>query len=101
MFRLKFVKYNYGPYSFELTRALDTLQNTGLIDVETSLFASSDSKGFQTKQFTYTITKKGDEIILPKMDAMKEVIKKIKILLEKWNNVPRTKVIEHVYSKYM
>lgn len=84
----EFVKYNYGPYSFELTQAVDTLQNLGLINVTTTLFASSDTKGFQTKQFSYSITNKADELTKREEDKMKDFIIKVSALLKKWNNVP-------------
>ncbi len=96
-----FIKYNYGPYSFELTKALETLQTLGCIKVETILFASASEDGFQTKQFTYMITEEGEKLVNSKIDEMKEVAEKIKHLLKKWNNVPRAKIIEHVYSQYM
>jgi uncharacterized protein YwgA len=102
-FGFEFTKYNYGPYSFELTKALDSLETLGLISVDTSLFASSDSGGFQTKQFTYTLTSKGVEVTENSgiEKTQKEMVDKIKQLLKKWNNVPRQKIIEYVYSKYM
>lgn len=98
----EFITYNYGPYSFELTKALDTLQNLGLIVVESSFFASSNSNNQAIKQFTYYITDKGDKLIVSKGEKLpKELIEKIKLLVEKWNKVPRTKIIEYVYSNYM
>jgi uncharacterized protein len=97
-----FEKYNYGPYSFELTEALNSLESLGLIEVQTAFFSSSDSKGFQTKQFTYKLSDKGVKISEEiNLEKFKEVVDAIKKLVEKWNNVSRQKIVEHVYSKYM
>lgn len=99
-FGFEFTKYSYGPYSFELTKALESLETFGLINVETVFFSSSDSNGFQTKQFSYTITRKGIEIT-DNAKIEKEVVEKIKLLLKKWNNAPRQNIVGHVYSEYM
>jgi len=100
-FGFEFEKYNYGPYSFGLTKAVDALQELKLIDVETILFASSDQKGFQTKQFSYTLTSKAEELTKEKEENMKDFLVKLKLLIDKWNKVPRSEIIKHVYSKYM
>lgn len=99
-FGFEFTKYNYGPYSFELTKALDSLETLKLINIKTSLLALTDSNGFQTKQFSYTITEKGLQIT-EKIKVEKEVVEKIKQLIKKWNNVSRQNIVEHVYSTYM
>lgn len=99
-FGFEFTKYNYGPYSFDLTKALDAMETLGLIEVETSILPSTDFNGFQTKQFTYKITEKGLETTSnSKIEEKREVVEKIKQLVQKWNTVPRQKMIEHVYMQ--
>lgn len=97
----EFIKYNYGPYSFELTKALDSLETLGLIEVQMEVLSATDSKGFLNKKFVYTITNKGSDLVDTEKEKLKEVMEKIKQLVQKWNNVPRDKIVEHVYSKYM
>lgn len=97
----EFVKYNYGPYSFELTKELESLQTLGLIEIQMEINNSTDSNGFISKKFIYKITTKGNEIINSETEKLKEVVEKIKQLVRKWNTVPREKIVEHVYSRYM
>jgi len=99
-FGFKFEKYNYGPYSFDLTRALETLANLGMIEISVTMFDSTGNGGFQTKQFTYSLTKLGREN-LEKMGVDGSDDKKIKILVDKWNTLSREKIIDHVYERYM
>lgn len=100
-FGFEFTKYNYGPYSFELTTALDSLQAFELIEITTEISGSTKSGGFITKKFIYNITEKGKKVIGSESEKLKEVEPKIKLLVKKWNKVPRDKIIEHVYSKHM
>jgi len=97
----EFVKYNYGPYSFELTKALESLETLELIKIQMDVLNSTDSEGFINKKFIYMITDKGDKLVDLEFEKLKEVMEKIKLLVEKWNNVSREKIIEHVYSKHM
>lgn len=97
----EFIKYNYGPYSFELTQALDSLQTIELIEVTTESSNITDSNGFVNKKIIYQITDKGKNLADLESEKFKEVIEKIKLLVQKWNNVPRDKIVEYVYSKYM
>ena len=99
-----FEKYNYGPYSFDLTESLNKLEDNEFIEIEMEVLPSSDINGFQSKQFTYKISSKGNDFLSTSAsDIMKnlQTKEKIKQLLKKWNNLSRTKIVEHVYSKYM
>lgn len=97
----EFIKYNYGPYSFELTKALESLETLELIEIQMDILNSTDSEGFINKKFIYMTTDKGDKLVDSELEKLKEVFEKIKLLIEKWNDVSREKIIEHVYSKHM
>ena len=57
----EFIKYNYGPYSFELTKDLESLEKEGLLTIRKEEFAT-DSK-FPGKRFVFQLTKKGEKFI--------------------------------------
>jgi len=97
----EFIKYNYGPYSFELTKALETLKECELIEITTEILPASNQEGFESKKFTYQITDKGKKLIDAEIEKLREVFEKIKLLVEKWNNVSRDEIIRYVYSKHM
>jgi len=96
-----FEKYNYGPYSFELSNDLKALESFGLIKIDKNAF---DSKGlFEGKIFIFNLTEEGelivDKEITPKM--LPETISKLQKLVDTWNKEPLQNIIKYVYSKYM
>ena len=96
-----FVKYNYGPYSFELAKALNALEDGGLIKINMSLVSSPDEENVETKRFTFSLTEEGNQLISERQGIPEEVKNKIERLVKRWNNVPGSEIIRHVYSNYM
>lgn len=96
----EFLKYNYGPYSFELSNTLATLIDLGLIKEEKEFFDSANS--FQGKQIKYSLTEKGEKIINSDIGRFEEQEKAaIKSTIKKWNDKTLKQIINHVYEKYM
>ena len=97
-----FVKYSYGPYSFELTNDLETLESLELIDVAKSEFLNHGSP-FVGKQLTYILSKKGDKLIKDDEFLFADNTKKeiIDTVINEWNDKPLKTIIKYVYSKYM
>ena len=94
-----FTRYNYGPYSFELSNAINSLNEIGLISIHTELFESRDQ--FPGKIFKFSLTKKGSEILSKHLRSFSRDISKIKKVVSRWNDEPLDSIIKYVYSKYM
>jgi hypothetical protein len=94
----KFIKYNYGPYSFDLTKSLEALETTGFITVEKEEFETDGE--FPGKKFIFQLTEDGEKLIESE-ETKEEDSKIIKNVVEKWNNKPMEDIIKYVYSKYM
>lgn len=94
-----FEKYNYGPYSEELSRNLESLIDLGFIDVRTEIFETEGP--YPGVKNTYLISKKGREII-EKIEIFnsKETEMAEKIIKE-WNHKSYRDVIDYVYGKYI
>ncbi len=96
-----FMRYNYGPYSFELTEDLKILENLGLIFVDRQLFDGIRENGFQKKKITYQITAKGGQYAGKLKPTYKSYISKLKKFLPKFNSWSLDKIIKYVYAEYM
>lgn len=93
-----FEKYNYGPYSEELSRNLESLIDLGFIAVKEETF---DTDGhFPGVKNTYYITEKGKKVINGEVFNYDETTKVNKILTH-WNHKSYKEIIDYVYSKYM
>jgi hypothetical protein len=96
----KFEKYNYGPYSFQLSEDLKALQSLEFIKVDETIF---DTEGpFIGKLFIFSLSDKGKEImekIIPQISG--EDISKLTKLVNDWNSKPLPEIIDYVYSHYM
>ena len=53
----KFKPYFYGPFSQDISEALDLLENSGLIKVKAIDFGMQDS--FEVRKFVYELTNPG------------------------------------------
>ena len=93
----KFIKYNYGPYSFDLTKSLEALEKEGFITVEKEEFETDGE--FPGKKFIFQLTEEGENLI--ESEETKEDSNIIKNVVEEWNNKPMEDIIKYVYSKYM
>ena len=65
-FGLEFKSYYYGPYSSELTSAMDTLVSTGLLEQTTTRL------GVDVFRYDYVLTKQGKRLL----DATEKKLKK-------------------------
>lgn len=93
-----FEKYNYGQYSEELSRNLESLIDLGFIAVKEEIF---DTDGqFPGVKNTYFITEKGKKVINGNI-FNKEEITKVNEVLTNWNHKSYKDIIDYVYSKYM
>lgn len=94
----EFEKYNYGPYSFDLTDQLDTLVELGFIEKYTKTFPS-DGK-FQGKKFIYKLTDEGKEKARNASQEIKEPLKKS---ADKWDSSSASldSLLDYVYDEYM
>lgn len=93
-----FEKYNYGPYSEELSRNLESLIDLGFIAVKEEIF---DTEGhFPGVKNTYFITERGEKVLDREIFNEEETTKVNKILT-RWNNKSYKEIIDYVYSKYM
>ena len=97
----EFIKYNYGPYSFDMTRGLEALEEIGLIDVtEKSYVDVNDKDNELGKAFTFKLSDEGVRVIeQTQIDSHSKVI--IKKIISEWNPKSRAEIIKYVYSKYM
>ncbi len=95
----KFIKYNYGPYSFDLTKSLEALETINLITVEKEEFETDGE--FPGKKFIFQLTETGEKFIESEETKHEEDSKIIKNVVEEWNNKPMEDIIKYVYSKYM
>ncbi len=100
----EFISYNYGPYSFDLTDALETLTILGLVEEHTVYFGNDDKSLFPLKQIKYKITEKGEKTAkdierrTSFTDSEKLAIKKV---ISDWKDKSREEIVAYVYSKYM
>lgn len=94
----EFEKYNYGPYSFELSDKLSSLENLGFLEIEKKEFPSADS--FEGKEFIYSLTDKGEEAVGDLDDSDSKALQKV---ADKWNSSESSlqELIDYVYDKYM
>lgn len=96
----KFEKYNYGPFSFELSDDLNSLVTTGFIKEEKTIFGISDGKPMIKSNFELTVDGKTE--LKEKEDSIdNQTLESIKKVLEKWGSEPLDKILSYVYSKYM
>ena len=97
----KFIRYNYGPYSFDLTDTLNSMKTLNLIDENILIFGDPTSVTCP-KQLIYKLTEKG-RVLLKSLTVTisSSDTKKIKAVLADWNNKSREEIVKYVYSKYM
>ncbi len=95
----EFIKYNYGPYSFELTKDVETLEKEGFLTIEKEEF-TTDNK-FSGKRFMFQLTKKGEKFVKDNKNDFEIDSKIINETVKKWNKKPMGDIIKYVYSKYM
>lgn len=93
--KYKFEKYNYGPYSFELTDDLDALKQFGLIEVIVENFSTDD---FQGKIHKYKLTKKGEKALNNLSNDFLDPINKVS---NEWGSESLDEILDYVYGKYM
>jgi|SRR5665647_617712 len=87
----KFDKYHYGPYSWDLTEAIEDLIAIGYIKEE---------KGYYRDFITYVY--KLSYFALSKVEIPSRYIAKDKMqTLKKLSELPRSAIIEYVYRKYL
>lgn len=94
-----FEKYNYGPYSFELSEYLSALKTLNLISVDTEFFDTDDT--FIGKKITYKITEEGKTLAEKRVSDFPDFINSSKEVISKWANKPLDTIIEYVYANYM
>ncbi|MCK4729888.1 MAG: hypothetical protein KAT28_01075 [Candidatus Aenigmarchaeota archaeon] len=95
----EFIKYNYGPYSFELTKDIDALEKEGFLTIEKEEFATDNE--FSGKRFLFQLTKKGEKFVKDNKNNFEADSKVINGTVKKWNKKPMNDIIRYVYSKYM
>jgi uncharacterized protein YwgA len=92
----EFQKYNYGPYSFELTETLETLEDLDMISVSKKTFSTEGR--FKGKKFIYSLTEKGKK----QLDGVnKDVKQPLSSSSEEWGDKSLDDVLTYVYDKYM
>ena len=94
-----YVKYNYGPYSFELSQVLGVLEALGIIVAETVTFQVNGP--YDGKKITYSLTDKGGVFVQELKQRHADFIVHAKEVLTKWNSVPSSEIVKYVYAKYM
>jgi len=94
----KFEKYNYGPYSFDLSDDLNVLKSLGLISITKESFETEGM--FDGKVFHYRLTERGREKI---SEIRSEIIENVQTISQKWNSSERSleSLIDYVYDNYM
>lgn len=97
--RFEFIKYNYGPYSFQLTDCLNALEVLKLIKIQEEYFETSND--FPGRLHIYSLTDKGKKIVTKLKTDFLEESKKIEQIAIKWNTKQLKEIIQYVYSKYM
>ncbi len=95
----EFIKYNYGPYSFELTKDIESLEKEGFLTIEKEEFATDNE--FSGKRFIFQLTKKGEKFVKDNKNNFETDSKVINETVKKWNKKPMSDIIKYVYSKYM
>ncbi|RLI99693.1 MAG: hypothetical protein DRP06_03030 [Candidatus Aenigmatarchaeota archaeon] len=95
----EFIKYNYGPYSFELTKDIEALEKKGFLTIEKEEFSTDNE--FSGKRFLFKLTKKGKKFVKDNKNDFEIDSKVITETVKKWNKKPMGDIIRYVYSKYM
>ncbi len=98
----RFVKYHYGPFSFDLNDKLVDLKNKNLILVSEETFVSDDERNLG-KKIRYLLSSAGNEMYkrLTTKEKYRDYTSKTKKIVEKWNHRPLKEIKKYVYSKYM
>jgi len=58
-----FRPYHYGPFSYEISDALDFLESSGLLTVSEERFDSYGASGEERTITVFEVSKKGDEVV--------------------------------------
>lgn len=97
-----FQGYTYGPYSFQLTNDLETLESLELIRVHT--IPVNNSNKFAGKQFKYELSEKGKIEIEHSLSSnlFSETEKKsVEDIISDWNDKSLSEILDYVYPKYV
>lgn len=76
--RLGYRAYFYGPYSGEVTGAVNELQGLGFLNQSSASSGSVDPRGFEVARYDYALTSEGREIAQEKSEHYPEEWKGIK-----------------------
>lgn len=76
--RLGYRAYFYGPYSGEVTGAINELQGLGFLKQSSASSGSFDPQGFEVARYDYALTPEGKEIAQEKSELHPEEWTKIK-----------------------
>ena len=78
----RFAPYYYGPYSEHVARAVDSLVERGLVEVEVKPFPSDGP--FEGKLYRYTLTKPGNEMLveIKNQQATEHAVRALRKLLQ-------------------
>lgn len=96
-----FKPYYYGPYSDELMGDVEKLINEGYIDHRTEFVSVSHYGGYLEN--VYTLSEKGRDYLqenLPDSNIPESILRLIEETKSKYNDIPLSKLIRIVYSKY-
>lgn len=92
-----FSKHHYGPHSYHLTADAELLSQEGLIIKEQTL--GCNNRPYYFYQSTENGNKLLEESICPKVD--KNLIEKVKSIVDKYGNCEYKELTEYVYKKYL
>lgn len=94
----KFIRYNYGPYSHDLTETLESMKTLEIVEKTVVLLGGGDI--FPAKQIKYRLTEKGAKV-LEGSSISKSDKGKIRKVVADWNGKNREEIVTYVYDKYM
>lgn len=86
----------FGPYSYELDRALDEFIDRGWIDMEPRTNAAGNEK------YVYSLTPKGD-LVARKMlekDPLEGVFEELTKVKRRFNDWPLQRLLKYTYDRY-
>lgn len=91
----EFIPYDYGPFSKELYDDIDELVDRGVVKERTKTI---DGK----KKYFYELSKKGQEIIRPKLrdGNFKKIERTVEKIKSELNSMKLPKLLDKVYSKH-